>query len=70
MAKDSATHKKKSTRAAGKRKSDGSKPSEQELHIMIKQAAYFRAEQRNFTPGFEEVDWFEAEKEVTSRLGK
>ena len=38
-----------------------------ERQMMIAEAAYYRAEQRNFTPGFEELDWLEAEKEIESR---
>ena len=30
----------------------------------IREAAYYRAKQRGFTPGFEEEDWLEAEKEI------
>ena len=37
---------------------------------MIEQAAYFRAERRNFAPGFEETDWFEAEQEISRHLEK
>ena len=43
-------------------------PSAQKLQEMIAEAAYYKAEQRNFSPGFEELDWFEAEKEVNKRL--
>lgn len=35
---------------------------------MIAEAAYFRAEQRGFTPGNEMSDWLEAEADVESVL--
>jgi hypothetical protein len=54
----------------GKRRSKKSKPVQHQLRTMIEEAAYYKAEQRNFAPGFEELDWFEAEKEITGRLKK
>ena len=30
----------------------------------ISEAAYHRAQRRGFTPGYEEQDWLEAEKEI------
>ncbi len=35
---------------------------------MIREAAYLKAEARNFAPGVELSDWLEAEKEVLARL--
>jgi len=35
---------------------------------MIREAAYLKAEARNFVPGVELQDWLEAEKEVWERL--
>jgi hypothetical protein len=35
---------------------------------LIAQAAYFRAERRNFAPGFEHDDWLSAESEVDTLL--
>ena len=35
---------------------------------MIAQAAYFRAERRGFTPGYEAEDWLAAESEVDTAL--
>jgi len=35
---------------------------------MIREAAYLKAEARNFAPGVELSDWLEAEKEVMARL--
>ena len=34
----------------------------------IAEAAYFRAERRNFAPGFEMEDWYEAEREIEELL--
>lgn len=36
---------------------------------MIAEAAYFRAEQRGFTPGNEMSDWLQAEADVEGVLG-
>lgn len=38
-----------------------------ELRAQIAQAAYYRALQRGFTPGFEVEDWVQAEAEVLKR---
>ena len=35
---------------------------------MIREAAYLKAEARNFAPGVELNDWLEAEKEVMALL--
>ncbi len=35
-----------------------------DLDAMIAEAAYYRAERRNFHPGYELLDWFEAKKEI------
>ena len=45
-----------------------SAPSEQQIYLMIAEAAYFKAERRDFVPGFEYQDWVEAENEVTTTL--
>jgi hypothetical protein len=37
---------------------------------MIREAAYFRAEQRSFTPGKELDDWFAAEQEIDAFLAQ
>ena len=39
-------------------------PSPKSLHAMIAEAAYYRAEKRGFTPGYEYCDWLEAEREI------
>ena len=36
----------------------------EQRHHRISEAAYYRAQRRGFTPGAEEEDWFEAEKEI------
>lgn len=43
-------------------------PSASEIYEMIRQAAYYRAEKRGFTPGLEAEDWVHAEAEVLARL--
>jgi hypothetical protein len=42
--------------------------SPEELRKLILEAAYFRAKQRGFTPGYELEDWIEAEAEVMNRI--
>ncbi|MGR8979229.1 MAG: DUF2934 domain-containing protein [Gammaproteobacteria bacterium] len=37
--------------------------TECDRNAKIAEMAYFKAEKRGFIPGFEEADWFEAEKE-------
>lgn len=44
--------------------------SGEERRQLIAEAAYFRAEQRRFTPGYELEDWLSAEAEVDGKLGK
>ena len=44
------------------------KPNEASIREMIAQAAYRKAELRGFTPGGEEQDWLEAEKEIKAKL--
>jgi len=43
--------------------------STEELRRQISEAAYYKAQQRGFAPGYEHQDWIEAEAEVRSRLG-
>jgi hypothetical protein len=43
-------------------------PPAEEIYRMIREAAYLKAEARNFAPGVELNDWLEAEKEVMARL--
>jgi DUF2934 family protein len=39
------------------------------IHLLISEAAYFKAEKRGFEPGHEDEDWLEAEKEIKHSLG-
>lgn len=39
-----------------------------EINEMIAIAAYYKAEKRGFTPGFEEQDWFQPEHEIATML--
>jgi hypothetical protein len=43
--------------------------SPEELRKLISEAAYFRAKQRGFAPGYELEDWIQAEAEVMRRIG-
>lgn len=43
--------------------------SAEEIYRLIQEAAYFKAEARQFAPGVELEDWLEAEEEVKRRLG-
>lgn len=38
------------------------------IHAMIAEAAYYKAEKRAFSPGYEWYDWFEAKKEVLKQV--
>jgi len=40
----------------------------EERHQLIAEAAYFRSEQRSFTPGYELEDWLSAEAEIETTL--
>jgi len=44
--------------------------NEAERQKMIADAAYYRAEKRNFAPGYEHEDWLAAEAEVDAILRK
>ncbi len=41
----------------------------EELHRLIAEKAYYKAQQRGFAPGYEHEDWIKAEAEVMQRLG-
>lgn len=43
-------------------------PDEGEIHRMIAEAAYYRAQKRSFAPGLEDEDWRAAELEVRDSL--
>jgi hypothetical protein len=42
-------------------------PDPERRRAMVAEAAYYRAEQRGFAPGYELEDWFAAEGDVDSR---
>jgi hypothetical protein len=42
--------------------------SVQDVEAKIRQRAYELYEQRGYTPGFDQEDWFKAEREVAGRL--
>ncbi|AGA91610.1 Protein of unknown function (DUF2934) [Thioflavicoccus mobilis 8321] len=44
--------------------------SPEERENMIRMAAYFKAEKRQFAPGFETQDWADAEREVDEWLSQ
>jgi hypothetical protein len=48
------------------RPEDG-KPRPEEIRRRIEVAAYLRAKQRGFTPGYELDDWLKAEAEIKNR---
>lgn len=56
-------------RHAGRKGDSGTEFSDEELHQLVAQAAYRRAEQRGFTPGHELDDWLEAETDIRQALG-
>jgi Protein of unknown function (DUF2934) len=39
-------------------------PAEAHWHLMISEAAYFRAEKRGFVDGYSIQDWLEAEEQI------
>ena len=43
--------------------------SDTEIYQLIQESAYYKAEARGFSPGYEEQDWLEAEAEIKARLG-
>lgn len=43
-------------------------PIPAELEYMIAEAAYYRAEKRNFSPGYELLDWLEAKNDIFRQL--
>ena len=42
--------------------------SDEEIYRLIQESAYYKAEARGFSPGYEEQDWLEAEAEMKARL--
>ncbi|EGV29539.1 hypothetical protein ThidrDRAFT_3276 [Thiorhodococcus drewsii AZ1] len=45
-------------------------PSEQQRLAMVQEAAYYKAEKRNFGPGHETEDWAEAEREIDELINR
>jgi hypothetical protein len=46
------------------------RPSATEREEMVRTAAYYRAERRGFSPGYEWDDWLAAEAEVSAVTGR
>ncbi len=55
---------KKSERFSEARETFSNIPAGDELRLWIAEAAYYKAEQRGFEPGFEDHDWLVAETEI------
>lgn len=47
----------------------GQSEQEARLHRMIAEAAYYKAQARNFAAGGEVSDWLEAEREIRAQYG-
>ena len=61
------TPKKKPVLSVKSKKNTQHKP-DQDYQEMIAEAAYYKAEQRGFVPGFEEQDWLDAENDILAML--
>jgi hypothetical protein len=44
--------------------------SQSAYRAQIEEAAYYRAERRGFSPGYEHEDWLEAEREIREQQSK
>ena len=53
---------------AQRRDTPAEQPAPEDIRRRIEMAAYLRAKQRGFTPGYELEDWLKAEAEVKNRL--
>ena len=53
---------------APRREPQSEQPASEDIRRRIEMAAYLRAKQRGFTPGYELEDWLKAETEVKNRL--
>jgi len=53
---------------AQRRDAPAEQPAPEDIRRRIEMAAYLRAKQRGFTPGYELEDWLKAEAEVKDRL--
>ena len=43
-------------------------PPDEHIKLQIAEGAYYRAQQRGFSPGYEKEDWLAAEAELLQRL--
>lgn len=43
-------------------------PDQETINKMVEEAAYYLAEKRNFTPGFEQQDWLAAREQIMARI--
>jgi hypothetical protein len=57
-------------RAAQPKVANSVDPRSDEFRQRVSEAAYYLAERRGFTPGYEEQDWLQAEAEVMKREGE
>jgi hypothetical protein len=48
---------------------NGAPPSSEDIYLLIQESAYYKAEARGFSPGYEEQDWLAAEAEIKVHLG-
>jgi hypothetical protein len=55
---------------AARGRADSIEVSNEERYQLIAKTAYFRAEQRNFAPGYELEDWLHAEAEIERKLSQ
>ncbi len=75
MKSDTEAARKRTTRGSARNSEaqtssiDGSSTQEPPREQMIAEAAYYRAEQRDFAPGHEMADWLLAEADVEKALG-
>lgn len=53
---------------ASRREPPSEQPAPEDIRRRIEMAAYLRAKQRGFAPGYELDDWLKAEAEVKNRL--
>ncbi len=60
--------KKTETKLSIEKENSHEEPNKVERQLMISEAAYYRAEQRGFTPDQETDDWLEAEKQIEEIL--
>jgi len=66
--KSSKTIQKRKPVLSVKSKKTSAHTPNQDYQEMIAEAAYYKAEQRGFIPGFEKQDWLDAENEILAML--